>query len=98
MRLSIAIVVLYAATLAGFVAAAPALQNRPVPDRAKLVGLDSAEVEARIGAPTEKNELADSNEMFWIYRTKAGTLSVHFENGVVVDIDPADFPVETILK
>jgi len=33
-----------------------------------------------------------------VYKSNAGTLSVHFENGVVVDIDPADFPVERILK
>jgi hypothetical protein len=67
-------------------------------DRVKLVGLDPPAVEARIGAPAEKKELADSNEADWIYKTKAGTLSVHFQNAVVVDIDPANFPVDTILK
>jgi hypothetical protein len=66
--------------------------------RVTLVGLDAAAVEKRIGAPVEKEELADSNEMYWIYKTKSGTLSVHFQNAVVVDIDPADFPVDTILK
>jgi hypothetical protein len=73
-------------------------QDRTKQDRAKLVGLDTAAVEARIGPPTEKEELADSNEAYWIYKTKAGTLSVHFQNAQVVDIDPADFPVEAILK
>ena len=73
-------------------------QDRTKPDRAKLVGLDSAAVEARIGPPTEKDELADSNEMYWIYKTPAGTLTVHFQNAQVVDIDPVDFPVEAILK
>lgn len=73
-------------------------QDRTKPDRAKLVGLDAAAVEARIGPPTEKNDLADSNEMYWIYKTPAGTLTVHFQNAQVVDIDPADFPVEAILK
>ena len=68
------------------------------PDRAKLVGLDTVEVEQRIGKPSEKDELADSNEVYWTYKTKAGTLSVHFQNGVVLDIDPADFPVDAILK
>jgi hypothetical protein len=63
-----------------------------------LVGLDTRQVQERIGPPDEKNELADSNEAYWIYKTKAGTLSVHFENSIVLDIDPADFPVETILK
>lgn len=73
-------------------------QDRTKQDRAKLVGLDTAAVELRIGPPNEKDELADSNEAYWIYRTKAGTLSVHFQNALVVDIDPADFPVEAILK
>jgi hypothetical protein len=73
-------------------------QDRTKQDRAKLVGLDTVEVEQRIGPPAEKNELADSNEAYWTYKTKAGTLSVHFQNGIVIDIDPADFPVETILK
>ncbi|HEY2150826.1 MAG TPA: hypothetical protein VGH34_08460 [Vicinamibacterales bacterium] len=53
--------------------------------RVKLDGLDAAAVERKIGAPSEKEELA-------------GTLSVHFQNSVVVDINPPDFPVETILK
>jgi hypothetical protein len=73
-------------------------QDRTKPDQAKLVGLDTAAVEARIGPPTAKDELADSNEAYWIYNTPVGTLSVHFQNAQVVDIDPADFPVEKILK
>ena len=73
-------------------------QDRTRQDRAKLVGLDAAAVEARIGPPTEKEELADSNEAYWIYRTPVGTLSVHFQNAQVVDIDPSDFPVEAILR
>jgi hypothetical protein len=32
-------------------------QDRATPDRAKLVGLDRTEVEARIGASTENDEL-----------------------------------------
>ena len=87
---------LFAAALiaVGIVASAQA----PAPDRARLVGLDTTEVEKRIGPPSEKEELADSNEAYWIYRTKAGRLSVHFQNFLVIDIDPPDFPVETILK
>jgi hypothetical protein len=73
-------------------------QDRTKQDRAKLVGLDTAAVEARIGPPAEKDELADSDEAYWIYKTRAGTLSVHFQNALVVDIDPTDFPVEAILK
>ena len=73
-------------------------QDRDTQARAKLVGLETREVEARIGPPNEKEELADSNEAYWIYKTKAGTLAVHFQNGLVVDIDPANFPVESILK
>ena len=49
-------------------------------------------------ALSEKGELADSNEAYWIYKTKAATLSVHFQNAVVVDIDPANCPVDTIRK
>jgi hypothetical protein len=66
--------------------------------RVKLDGLDAAAVERKIGPPAEKEELADSNEVYWIYKTRSGTLSVHFQNSVVVDINPPDFPVETILK
>jgi len=77
---------------------ASGVQDRTTPDRAKLVGLDAAAVEARIGPPTEKDELADSNEAYWVYKTAAGTLTVHFQNAQVVDIDPTDFPVEKILK
>jgi hypothetical protein len=78
------------------VAASP--QTPPKSERVKLVGLDMTEIEKRIGPPAEKEDLPDSNEAYWIYKTKAGTLSVHFQNLVVVDIDPADFPVETILR
>ena len=96
MRASLLIVC--AAALAGSWVAATTGQDRAGPDRARLVGLDVVEVAARIGPPAEKNELADSNEAYWIYKTQAGTLSVHFENALVIDIDPADFPVETLLK
>jgi hypothetical protein len=72
--------------------------DRTPADRATIVGLDAGEVEKRIGVPDERNELADSDEVYWIYKTKAGTLSIHFQNAVVVDIDPADFPLEKILK
>ncbi len=78
--------------------AAADAQDRDKQDRVKLVGLDPAAVEAMIGPPSEKDELADSNEAYWIYRTKAGVLSVHFQNSLVVDIEPADFPVDAILK
>ena len=82
----------------GLIVIVSGAQDRTKPERAKLIGLDMAEVKGRIGSPTEKEELADSNEAYWIYKTKAGTLSVHFQNALVVDIDPADFPVEAILK
>ncbi|MGH9145001.1 MAG: hypothetical protein ACRD2I_28010 [Vicinamibacterales bacterium] len=96
--LVIAILMLDVAALAGCWTPTRAFQDRPKGERATLVGLTYAQVEARIGRPDDKNELADSNEAYWIYRTKAGTLSVHFENAIVVDIDPADFPVGTILE
>jgi hypothetical protein len=63
-----------------------------------LIGLDNAAVETLIGPPAEKDELADSNEAYWTYTTSAGTLILHFQNAAVVDIDPADFPVERILR
>jgi hypothetical protein len=74
------------------------LRSPPAQGRVKLDGLDAAAVERKIGPPSEKEELADSNEVYWIYKTGSGTLSVHFQNSVVIDINPADFPVETILK
>jgi hypothetical protein len=86
-----------AVVVAGWLAVTGA-DHKTKPERATLVGLDTAEVLERIGPPAEKNELADSNEAYWIYKTQAGTLSVHFENALVIDIDPADFPVETLLK
>jgi hypothetical protein len=97
-RVAVSFLIVCAAALAGGWVTAMTGQDRPGPDRARLVGLDAVEVEARIGPPAEKNELADSNEAYWIYKTLAGTLSVHFENALVIDIDPADFPVETLLR
>ncbi len=78
--------------LAGVVAA------RQTNERANLIGLDPQTVEARIGPPTSRADLADSDESYWTYRTKVGVLIVHFQNSQVVDIDPADFPVGKILK
>lgn len=80
------------------VAARPADQDRHVPERPALTGLDAAAVETLIGAPANKDELADSNEAYWTFTTPAGALILHFQNSVVVDIDPADFPVERILR
>ena len=73
-------------------------QDAATKARARLTGLGPADVEARIGAPTEKDDLADSAETYWTYKTQVGTLVVHFQNNAVVDIDPPDFPVEAILK
>jgi hypothetical protein len=78
--------------------AAGAVQDKGKPDRAKLIGLAPAEVVERIGPPDDKEDLPDSNEAYWTYRTRAGTLTVHFQNSGVVDIDPPTFPVEMILK
>jgi hypothetical protein len=75
-----------------------AQQNRGAAERPTLVGLDAAGVESLIGPPREKNDLADSNEAYWTYKTAAGTLTLHLQNSVVVDVDPADFPVERILR
>jgi hypothetical protein len=63
-----------------------------------LIGLDEARVEKAIGIPDEKYTLADSDEAYWIYKTPFGTLSVHFEDRVVVDITPDDFPIDKIAK
>jgi len=82
--------------LAGLVALSA--QDNVKTARAKLAGLGPAEVVERIGPPTEKEDLVDSAEAYWTYRTKAGTLTVHFQNNAVVDIDPSDFPVDAILK
>jgi hypothetical protein len=67
-------------------------------DKVLLTGLDPAAVEKKIGAPDEKDELADSDEIYWIYRTAFGILSVHFQNRAVIGITPEDFPIERILK
>ena len=96
--LVIAILMLDVAAFAGCRTPTRAFHDRPKDERVSLVGLTYAQVEARIGPPGEKNELADSNEAYWMYRTAAGALSVHFENAIVLDIDPSDFPVATILK
>jgi hypothetical protein len=66
--------------------------------RVTLVGLDATQVEKKIGAPNEKDELADSDEAYWIYKTPYGTLSVHFQNRLVVSYSPEDFPLEKIVK
>lgn len=63
-----------------------------------LVGLTPAQVEDAIGRPDDRRDLADSDESYWSYSTRYGTLSVHFENGLVVSIAPDDFPVEKILE
>lgn len=78
-------------------ACATAQGSRP-PTKATLIGLDPAAVEAKIGKPDEKDELADSDEAYWIYKTKAGTLTVHFQNHVVISYTPEDFPLEQIWK
>lgn len=91
---------LFAAAALAFtvtIAAGAAQSDRDRP-RVSLIGLDQAKVEAMIGKPDETDTLADSGEVFWVYKTKAGTLTVHFQNGTVVDIAPEDFPLETILK
>lgn len=68
------------------------------PGKITLVGLDQAQVEKRIGAPDEKDDLADSDEAYWIYKTQHGTLTVHFQNRLVVSYSPDDFPLEKIIK
>jgi hypothetical protein len=73
-------------------------QDRRAAERPALVGLDAAAVEKLIGPPGDKDELADSNEAYWTYTTSAGILLLHFQNATVLDIDPADFPIERILR
>jgi len=73
-------------------------QSSQPQDRANLQGLDPAGVKERIGPPDEIDEHGESDEVYWMYNTKAGTLSVHFQNGYVIGIDPRDFPVAAILK
>jgi hypothetical protein len=63
-----------------------------------LIGLEPAVVEQKIGPPDDKDELADSDEVYWIYKTAFGTLSIHFQNHVVVSYSPEDFPLEKIVK
>ena len=63
-----------------------------------LVGLRPQQVEAKIGAPDEKDVLADSDEAYWTYKTPHGVLTVHFQNGLVVSFTPEDFPLEKIEK
>jgi hypothetical protein len=74
------------------------VQSSEPQDRANLQGLDPAGVKERIGPPDEIDEHGESDELYWIYNTKEGTLSVHFQNGYVIGIDPRDFPVAKILK
>ena len=78
--------------------AVSAAGSQPSKARFTLIGLDPAAVEKKIGAPDEKDDLADSDETFWIYRTAYGTLSVHFQNHVVVSFTPEDFPLDQIIK
>ena len=73
-------------------------QSSEPQDRANLQGLDPAGVKERIGPPDEIDEHGESDEFYWIYHTKVGELSVHFQNGYVIGIDPRDFPVAKILK
>lgn len=75
-----------------------ALLSNRTGQKVTLIGLDPAGVERRIGLPDEKDELAGSDEVYWTYRTKRGTLSVHFQNQIVVGYSPEDFPLEQILK
>jgi hypothetical protein len=63
-----------------------------------LVGLTPRAVEAKIGKPDEIDTLADSDEVYWTYKTQYGELSVHFQNGLVIGLAPEDFPLEKILK
>jgi len=80
------------------VIATTASQTPSKPARLTLIGLDAAAVVARIGEPDQKDELADSDEAYWIYKTKAGVLTVHFQNHVVITYSPEDFPLEKIWK
>jgi hypothetical protein len=63
-----------------------------------LIGLRPPQVEAKFGAPDEKDVLPDSDEAYWTYKTSHGELTVHFQNSVVVGYSPEDFPLETIVK
>jgi hypothetical protein len=63
-----------------------------------LVGLTPRAVESKIGKPDEIDTLADSDEVYWTYKTKYGELSVHFLNGLVISFTPEEFPLEKILK
>ena len=66
--------------------------------KATLIGLTPRAVESKIGKPDEIDALADSDEVYWTYKTKYGELSVHFENGLVISFSPEEFPLEKILK
>lgn len=74
-------------------AAAPKAQSKVT-----LVGLTPQAVEAKIGKPDEVDVLADSDEIYWTYKTPHGVLSVHFQNHLVIGFSPEDFPVDKILK
>jgi hypothetical protein len=63
-----------------------------------LIGLAPKEVEAHIGPPDTKDDLADSDEAFWTYKTARGLLAIHFQNQAVISFSPGDFPLETIWK
>jgi hypothetical protein len=80
------------------VAAATVLSANVQQEKVTLIGLEPAAVERKIGVPDEKDELADSDEIYWIYKTTHGVLSVHFQNHLVVSYSPEDFPLEKIVK
>lgn len=63
-----------------------------------LIGLTTRAVETKIGKPDEIDTLADSDEVYWTYKTTYGELSVHFQNGLVISFSPEDFPLEKIQK
>jgi hypothetical protein len=68
------------------------------PTKPTLIGLTPRAVEAKIGKPDEIDALADSDEVYWTYKSTYGELSVHFQNGLVIGFTPEDFPLDKILK
>jgi hypothetical protein len=63
-----------------------------------LIGLTPRAVETKIGKPDEVDTLADSDEVYWTYKTSYGVLTVHFQNSLVIGFAPENFPLEKILK
>jgi len=69
-------------------------QQADIARRSNLIDLTASAIEARFGEPATRTANG------WIYKTiiAPGELRIFFVNGRVARIEPADFPVLSLIK